>query len=293
MLVLAVLVFPDGLTDCAGLIREARQPVRKQGRKDMTGKIDSHVHICGEDLYPKWRKVIAEAKKKGIEKIMAVCPGPEEARQAVAIAGAEPMVDVAVGFHPNHVLRVSKEMWEEFEELVHLPQIKAVGEIGMDYYSYETVVPQVLQKELFVAQLELAGRCKKPVLVHMRQAAEDTRRYLKGHLKTPGVMHNFHDSCRVMDDFLDMGMYISFSGQILEGPESLREAVRKVPADRLLVETNSPARILDSRCSGLGEGEYLSLIVDEICVLRKMDREELLGAVSDNYKRLFSVDSRN
>lgn len=255
----------------------------------MVGIIDSHAHLCGKELYPRLQEVVKGAKDAGVEKIMIVCGNAEDGRKGVAAAREDSMFDVAVGFHPNDALKVSRKDWDELHELFLDPHVKALGEIGMDYFSYETVVPQVLQKELFIRQMELANELGKPALIHMRMAAEDTRRYIKGHLKVPGIMHGYSGGYKYMKDFLDIGMYLSFSGNITfeAGDENTRRAVKETPLDRLLIESNAPFHTPVPAAKGINEPRNITYVVDWICRLRGMEREELLLAVKENYNRIF------
>lgn len=257
----------------------------------MAGMIDSHAHICGKELPPDWRETAAGAKNAGIEKIMIVCKDAREARGAIDIAAQNMIFDVAFGYSPNDTLKVGGQEWEQLVKLVESPFVKAVGDIGMDYFFYETVVPQVLQKELFVRQMELANKVGKPALIHMRMAGEDTRRYIKGHLKVPGVMHNYSGGYKLMKDFLDIGMYLSFSERILleASDDTTRKAVKEVPLDRLLVESDAPLTVPAKDDSFSKPQEHIGRILDYICVLRDMEREPLAQAVRDNYMRLFSA----
>lgn len=257
----------------------------------MRGIIDSHAHICGRDLFPRWDEVVGRAKKAGIERIMIVCTETKEAERAVAIARQDPMFDVACAFYPNDILKVTEKDWEELEQLLKEPQVKAVGEIGMDYFPYETVVPKTLQREAFIRQMCLAGELKKPVLIHMRLATEDTRQYMREYLKVPGIMHCYSGGYEAMGDFLDMGMYLSFSGNItfeLED-ESTQKAVKEVPLDRILVETDAPSLTPSPMQGRDNEPAFITHVIDHICRLRKMEREELIGAVRENYRRLMGV----
>lgn len=255
----------------------------------MTGIIDSHAHICGRELFPRWQDVIEGAKNAGIEKIMIVCTEVEEAERAIAIAAKDPMFDVACGFYPNDLLKVNKDDWDHLFRLQRSPYVKAVGEIGMDYFSYETIVPKVLQKEAFIRQIDIANEVKKPVLIHMRLATEDTRRYMKCHLKMPGIMHCYSGGYEAMKDFLDMGMYISFSGNITFelNDVSTQKAVKEVPLDRILVETDAPSLTPVPMMGKPNEPKYITYVIDHICKLREIDRETLIDAVHENYTRLF------
>ena len=254
----------------------------------MAGIIDSHAHICGRELSARWNEVVEGAKKAGIGKILIVCTETEEARRAIAIAEKDPMFDAACGFYPNDIDKVTKEDWRQLEELLESPHIKAVGEIGMDYFPYEKTVGKEKQREAFIRQIHLANGLGKPVLIHMRLATEDTRQILRENLKVPGIMHCYSGGYEAMGDFLDMGMYLSFSGNItfeLED-ESTQKAVREAPLDRLLVETDAPSLTPAPMQGKPNEPKYITYVLDHICRLRKMEREELIRTVEENYRRL-------
>ena len=180
----------------------------------MAGIIDSHAHVCGNYLFPRFEEVIADAKAAGVEKIMIICTETEEAKRAIEIAKENPMFDVGVAFYPNDVAKVSDDDWKELEKLVRMPEVKLIGEIGMDYFEYEVCVPKEMQKEAFIRQIQWANELNKPIAVHMRLATDDTRAIMKEYLKVPGIMHCYSGGYSAMQDFLDMGMYISFSGNI-------------------------------------------------------------------------------
>lgn len=254
----------------------------------MRNIIDSHAHICGAQLYPRWEEVAAGAKEAGIEKIMIVCTELPEAERAIRIAEKDPMFDVACAFYPNDLLKVTEEDFVRLERLLHHPRVKAVGEIGMDYYPYEEPVPAEIQKEAFIRQIRMANEVNKPVLIHMRLATDDTRRYMKENLKVPGIMHCYSGGAEAMRDFLDMGMYISFSGNITFelDDESTQRAVKEVPLNRILVETDAPSLTPAPMQGRENEPRYITYVIDHICNVRNMKREELIQAVSENYRRL-------
>ncbi|MCI9147953.1 MAG: TatD family hydrolase [Hungatella sp.] len=256
----------------------------------MKGMIDSHAHICGKELFPGWREITAKAKEAGIERIMIVCRNVEEVKRALELAANDSMFDVASGLYPNDILRMPYEEWGQLMELAGDPRVKAVGEIGMDYSFYETVVPKVLQKEVFVRQMELANKVKKPVIIHMRNATEDTRRYIKGHLKVPGIIHGYSGGYKAMKDFLDMGIYISFSpAAILESEhEDTGKVAGEVPLDRILVESNAPFKAPTSMTGTVHGPETVAGVMDYICRVRGIKKETLVEAVYDNYRGLFS-----
>lgn len=254
----------------------------------MAGIIDSHAHICGSILFPRWETVIRDAKAVGVEKIMIVCTETDEAKRAVEIAKRDSMFDVACAFYPNDVAKVSEKDWEEMERLVRLPEVKAVGEIGMDYFPYDVTVPADMQREAFIRQIRWANELDKPVLIHMRLATDDTRAILEEHLRVPGIMHCYSGGYKAMPDFLDMGMYISFSGNItveLDDTDT-QEAIRRVPLDRILVETDAPS-LTPAPVQHLdNEPKYIVHVIEHICKVRNMERQELIDAVNENYNRL-------
>ncbi|MCC8126830.1 MAG: TatD family hydrolase [Clostridiales bacterium] len=259
----------------------------------MAGIIDSHAHICGRILFPRFKEMVVGAKKAGIEKIMIVCTETEEAKRAIALAQESEMFDVACAFYPNDVGKVSERDWEELHALLALPQVKAVGEIGMDYFPYEHTVPKEIQKEAFIRQIQWANELGKPILVHMRLATEDTRAIMREHLRVPGIMHCYSGGAEAMQDFLDMGMYLSFSGNItfeLED-ESTQRAVREVPLNRLLIETDAPSLTPAPVQGRDNEPQYITYVIDHICRLRGMERRVLIDAVAANYQRLMSYGS--
>lgn len=256
----------------------------------MRGMIDSHAHLCGAELFPGWREIAAKARDAGIEKIMIICRSMEEAKRAFDLAGQDSMFDVAAGLHPNDILDTPFEEWDRFMDLLRDARVKAVGEIGIDYSFYETVVPQVLQKEVFIRQIDLANELNKPAIIHMRHAAEDTRRYIKCHLRAPGIMHGYSGGYKAMKEFLDLGMYISFSpAAILEAKQDdARKVAAEVPLDRILVESNGPFKAPTSMTGTVHGPETVASVVDYICKVRDMRCEDLTEAVYHNYRRLFS-----
>lgn len=255
----------------------------------MRGIIDSHAHVCGRELFPRWDEVTGNARAAGVEKIMIVCTEVEEARRAIEIAKKDPAFDVACGFYPNDILKVTDQDWSDLEQLVRLPEVKAVGEIGMDYFAYDTVVPHELQEQAFIRQMLLANEIGKPILVHMRLATDDTRRYMRENLRVPGIMHCYSGGYSAMQDFLDMGMYISFSGNItfeLDDVET-QKAVREVPIDRILVETDAPSLTPAPMQGKPNEPQYIRYVIGHIAKLRGISPEEVAQATADNYRRLF------
>ena len=192
--------------------------------------IDTHAHL-GEDT----AVVLARARAAGVNRVIDVATTIDGARATLARAEGHEGVYACLGVHPHEAAAPGN--LDELRDLLTHPRAVAVGETGLDYY--RDYAPREAQQELFAAQLELARAVGKPVVIHTRSADDDTRARLLAH-DGPVVLHCF-SSPGLLDAALERRWFISFAGNVTyRNADDLRAAARRVPADRLLAETDSP-----------------------------------------------------
>jgi TatD DNase family protein len=207
--------------------------------------IDSHCHIDGEDFDKDRDEVLARARAAGVSPLVVVGTGAslDLIRRAVDLAEREPDVFAVVGVHPHDAAKIEPGWWAALEELAQRPRVVAVGETGLDFY-YDNS-PREAQLGAFREHVRLARRVGKPVVCHVRDAHAETREILdeEGAAALGGVIHCFTGGPDDAAAYVKLGMSISFSGIVTfkgKSADPIRAAVRQVPLDRLLVETDSP-----------------------------------------------------
>jgi TatD DNase family protein len=196
---------------------------------------DTHAHLdaCAEPA----EDLLARAREAGVNRVVAIGSGLASCRETLAIAARETGVFAALGVHPHQAADDDAERLDELRGLLSDPRAVAVGEIGLDFY--RDYAPREQQREAFARQLELAAELGKPAVVHTRSADEETAAALEAFAGTV-VLHCF-SSPALLPVALERGYYVSFAGNVTyPKAEELRDAARRVPADRLLVETDSP-----------------------------------------------------
>jgi TatD DNase family protein len=199
--------------------------------------VDSHCHLDDEKFDPDREQVIERARAAGVEMMMAIGTGSE---LDVAIRQAEryPFMYATIGVHPHDAAKATSDTFVKLRELASHPKVLAVGEIGLDYhYDFS---PRDVQQSVFEKQLEIAAEFHKPIVIHTREAWDDTMAQVTA-LPDGGIMHCFTGDRAQAAQALERGFHLSFGG-VLTFPkaEELREAARIVPEDRLLVETDCP-----------------------------------------------------
>ena len=199
--------------------------------------IDTHAHL--DALDGEAAEALERARAAGVERVIAVGSGLDSCRSTLALAGGEDGVYAALGLHPHQAGETGQADLEELERLLEHPKAVAVGEAGLDHY--RDYAPRDRQLELFRAQADLAAKLRKPLVVHSRAADEETAAVLAG--LPPGtsiVLHCF-SSLGLLAPALEQGWYVSFAGNVTyPNAAELRTAAAQVPAERLLVETDSP-----------------------------------------------------
>ena len=199
--------------------------------------IDSHAHLehkMDTDL------IIRNMHKDGLEKIVTIGTDKNDSISAVKLANSNKDIYASVGLHPEYVDDVTNEDLEIIDKLAEEKKVVAIGEIGLDYhYTQEN---KDAQKELFIKQIMLAYKHKLPIIIHTRDAKEDTYEILskyKDYIIKPSVMHCFCEDKEYALKFLELGFYISFAGNITF-KKSDRSFLKDIPIDKMLVETDSP-----------------------------------------------------
>jgi len=200
--------------------------------------IDSHCHLTDERFREDLDAVLTRAAAAGVEAMVTIGSDLEDSRAAVALAGDHAAVWAAVGIHP-HVAAAAGEGMGEIEVLAAGPRVVAIGETGLDYHYDHS--PRTVQRRLFEAHLALAATTSLPVVVHTRDADEDAVAILRSApAAVTGVLHCFTAGDALLDAALERSWYISFAGVITFRTWDGLERLRRVPPDRLLVETDSP-----------------------------------------------------
>jgi TatD DNase family protein len=246
--------------------------------------IDTHAHLDGCDEPPD--ALLARAREAGVDRVISVGSGIDSCRAALAIAEREPGVFAALGIHPQQAGGPEAERLAELAELLGHERAVAVGETGLDFY--RDWAPHDRQRSLFAAQLELAGELGKPIVIHNRDADRETAAALSGFDGTV-ILHCF-SSPGLLEVALERGYYLSFAGNVTyPSAQELREAARRVPADRILAETDSPYLAPVPRRGRPNEPANVVHTVAGLASARNEDTAELAARIDANGTAAFSL----
>ena len=249
--------------------------------------IDSHAHTNFDVFDDDREEVYAAALNAGLTAIIEVGVGLEGSRRALDRARKVDFVHAATGLHPTD-LDDFEAQWPEFEALVRGGGMGAVGECGLDYYWMKA--EKDVQENAFRRQLALAREVGLPFIVHCREADDDLIRILADVGYAHGVVHCFGGTADQARALLELGMHISFCGNVTyKKNDSIREAARAVPVSRLLLETDSPFLAPGKRRGKRNEPAFVVETAAYLAVLKNVATDELVAAATANTKRLFAL----
>ncbi len=256
--------------------------------------VDSHCHLNMIDLADfdhNLQHVIDDAHANGVEHMLCVCVEPTDIPTLHQIAETYPNISTSVGVHPNTEL-VEELDTEKLISLASHVSCIAIGETGLDYYRTETDAMQELQRARFRAHISAARSSSKPLIIHTRQAAEDTLLVMAEEKaeEIGGVMHCFSEDWDVARRALDLNFYISFSGIVtFKNATILKEVAKKVPLDRILIETDSPYLAPVPYRGKQNHPGLVKYVAEALSELRQIDYASLATQTTDNFYRCFRM----
>lgn len=254
------------------------------------GLFDTHAHLHFPDYAGDLAPVLARSRAAGIVGLVTVGSDAANSAEAVALAETEPDVWASAGVHPHHAAEVDAAALAEIERLAARPRVVAVGEVGLDFF--RNLSPREAQERAFRAQLAIARRLGKPVIVHCRDAHAETLAILTAERVAGlgGVMHCFSGDVTIARACLDLGFYISLAGPVTyRNARALPAVARFVPADRLVVETDCPYLPPDGYRGKRNEPAYLALTAARVAELRGEPLEALAARTTANARALFRL----
>jgi TatD DNase family protein len=251
--------------------------------------IDTHCHLDGKVFDADRDTVVERARAAGVAEMVAIGTGdgPPDLEAGIRLAEAYAFMTATVGVQPHDASKATEETWVELAALTAHPQVVAVGEIGLDYY-YD-FAPREVQRAAFVKQLGIAGEAGLPILIHSRDAWEDTFAAVDAHWRAEcgGVFHCFSGGPREVELALERGFLLSFSGIVtFPRAEEIREAARLTPLDRILVETDAPYLAPVPWRGKRNEPAYVVKTAERVAELKGVTLEELAGITTANWRRL-------
>jgi len=252
--------------------------------------IDSHCHLDRLDLGKydgDLAAALQHARDNGVERLLCVSIDLENYPSMVRLVEPFPQVSVSVGVHPSHQGDREPSVDDLLERAAH-PRVVAIGETGLDYYYGEGDLEW--QRQRFRTHIRAARACGKPLIIHTRDARADTLAILaeEGAERVGGVMHCFTEDWDIAQQAMALNFYISFSGIVtFRNATRLKEVARRVPLERMLVETDSPYLAPVPHRGKPNEPAWVRNVAEYIAELRGMALQELAAATTENYFRLF------
>jgi TatD DNase family protein len=252
--------------------------------------IDSHCHLDSAEFNEDREAVIDRALAAGVEHMLAIGTGngPPDLEAGVRLADQHAAFYATVGIHPHDAAKAAPDDFKRLAELLAHPKVLAIGEIGLDYhYGFS---PREVQKSAFLLQMEIAAQARKPIVIHTREAWDDTLALIEQHW-TPhsigGIMHCFSGGPAEARRAIDLGFYLSFGG-IVTFPKALavQEAAKSTPRDRILIETDAPYLAPVPRRGKRNEPALMVHTARKLAELRGESYEEICSATTANFRRL-------
>ncbi len=252
---------------------------------------DSHMHLNDEKLINRAEEVIRDANREGVTDFICVGYDKESSKLAIELAQTYEHVYAAIGIHPSNGDIFLKADIEWLREHINDNKVVAIGEIGLDYYWDKSFTDK--QKQLFITQINIANENNKPIIVHMRDATEDTYEILKQYKKEniKGVMHCYSSSKEYMDNFIKLNMYISLAGPVtFKNARVPKEVAKDIDLNNLLIETDSPYLAPMPKRGKTNESKNLIYIAKAIAEIKGITLEELADTTYRNTVDLFGID---
>jgi TatD DNase family protein len=260
--------------------------------------IDSHCHLAGEEFVSDLREVASRAADAGVRDALCILESEEadEVARAQTVRTAWPSTRFATGIHPHHAGKFAGDiprMIDTVRDAVQACGACAIGEIGLDYhYDFS---PRAVQQEVFAAQIRLALDLGLPIIIHTREATDDTLRIIRdvGGRVIRGVFHCFTGDRAMASDVLALGFYLSYAG-IVTFPKAgeLREAARMTPLDRILSETDSPYLAPVPHRGKRNEPAFVVRVVETLAELHGQTRDDMATQIRANFSELFTRDAQ-
>ena len=251
--------------------------------------IDSHCHLTDERLFPMVEEIVSGLEENGLESVITVGYDIQSSVLGVDIAERFDKVYAMVGMHPHDSQYMTEEIYDRFRALAKSDKVVAIGEIGLDYH-YD-LSPRDVQQKVFREQIELANSLKLPVALHVREAYGDTEKILEEskHLLTNGVLlHCYSGSSEMVEVFSKYDCYFAFGGPItFKNAVHNIEALKAVPLDRLLLETDAPYMTPVPFRGKTNEPKYTALVAEKASEVLGIDKAELIAKTNKNTKTLF------
>src|SRR5438876_10042805 len=251
--------------------------------------VDSHCHIDFPELAGQMSSVLEAMAENRVTHALCIGVNLPELPGVLALAAEHPNIFASVGVHPDYEETPDPSV-DDLLALAQRPKVVAIGETGPDYYRLTGDLEW--QRKRFRTHIRAARACNKPLVIHTRSAADDTIGIMREERAgdAGGVMHCFTETWDVAQDALDQGFYISFSGIVtFKNARQLKEVARRVPLERMLIETDSPYLAPVPYRGKLNQPAYVRYVAEEIARLRGLPVEEVAAMTSANFFQLFGV----
>lgn len=251
---------------------------------------DTHAHYYDDAFDADRDEVLSALPAAGVE--LALCPGCDlvSSRQSVALAERYPHLYAAVGFHPENLEGASLDQLSEIEAMASHSKVKAIGEIGLDYYWEKDPDKRKLQQDFCSAQLSLAEKLDLPVIFHDREAHKDSLDMVRAHPNARGVFHCYSGSVEDAKTLVIMGWMVSFTGVVtFKNARRALEVIEWLPMDRIMIETDAPYMAPEPYRGKRNDSRYVFRMAEAIAQVKGLTAEEVGRITTENGKRFFNI----
>lgn len=250
---------------------------------------DSHAHYDDEQFDKDRDEIIKEIHKNGVIGILNCGSDFKGAEKSVELANKYEFMYAAVGIHPEYADVLDEELIQELKDMTKNKKVRAIGEIGLDYYWDENPEREI-QKKVFRMQMKLAQELNLPVVIHDRDAHGDTLEIIKEFPEVTGVVHCFSGSVEFATECLKLGYYIGVTGVItFKNARKLVEVVNEVPLERLLVETDCPYMAPTPFRGKRNRSDYIKYVIEKIAEIKDVSVDDIENHTIHNIKKMLNI----
>lgn len=250
---------------------------------------DTHAHYDDEAFDDDREKLLERMQNRGVEYIVNVGASMSSCKSTIGLVRRFPYVYGALGFHPNDVAELTEEDYQWLERSVNKPKIVAVGEMGLDYHWNDNRDVQIVA---FERQMNIAREAQLPIIIHSREAAQDTYDVMKANKaeEIGGVVHCFSYGKEMAEKFMDMGFYLGIGGVItFKNAKKLTQVVEYMPMDKMVIETDCPYMAPEPNRGKRNDSFYLPYVVNKIAEIKGLSPAEVIDITSNNAKDLYGI----